>query len=215
MQKGTDVIGRAVVVATAACVVLLPPTLWAQDGTSIGGVTSAVRLGTLSENESQTGRWTGVDGHFRWGHFTVGGRILAGGLGGNPSRQDSDIRRSEISIRLRPRPWLHVGVQAEALRVSNDLVRSIGRMFGVGAAVKSGLGVPGLSATGAIAVYPITSVVASRSLARPRSLEVGMAYRVAGVPFEGHLSYLMETVDYKGASDLRIGGTTLGLRLLR
>jgi len=182
---------------------------------AIGGMAYFVQQGSTQENASQSGTWAGAEGSFPVGRVVLAARYMAGPLAGNPAHVDRSARETQLSVAYRLRPWLLLGAQAQATVIESDLSNAVARMYGVAAAVNSGLGLPGLRARAELAVYPVTSTVAARSLNLPRQVEVGIAYRPAFAPAELYLSYLMQNIDFKDAADLRLGGPLVAVRLGR
>ncbi len=85
-------------------------------------------------------------------------------------------------------------------------------MYGLGASVSTALGTPRVRGWAEVTVSPLTSVVASQPLGTPWWAEVGPGYQPSWAPLEVRFSYLLKTIDFRGALDQRLGGLLLGVR---
>ncbi len=192
---------------------LIGAPLAAQErGVRAGAVAYFASLGSASQKGYQSGTWVGLEGQVAKGRLALGVRGLRGTLGGDPVREDRDARQTDAWLTVRIQPWLQIGARGKAVAVSTSLANSVWRMYGAGASFSSAIGTPRLRGWADVAVYPITAVVASQNLGTPRSAEVGLAYRPSSAPVEFRFSYLLQTIDFKGALDQRLGGLLLVVR---
>lgn len=170
-----------------------------------------VRQGSDVEANSRSGTWAGAQGSVRVGRIDVQVRGLFGSLSGSSQGLAQRVRETGLGVTLALRPWLDVGLDAEAIRLSSDLATMVWRLYGVRAAVSHSLGFQGLTARAEFAVYPLTSVAAARPLRRPIRAEVGLSYATGLLPLEISLAYRVESIDFEDTNDLRLAGLLVGV----
>ena len=172
-----------------------------------------VRQGSDVDANSRSGTWVGAQAAVRAGRISVQVRGLLGSLSGSSTGLAQRVRETGMSVTIALRPWLGVGVDVEALRLSSDLAVMVWRLYGVRAAVSQPLGFPGLSGRAEFTIYPFTSVAAARPLRRPLRAEVGVSYATGLLPLEVSFGYRVESIDFEDTNDLRLAGLLVGVTL--
>ena len=170
-----------------------------------------VRQGTDVDANSRTGTWAGAQGSVREGRIDIQVRGLFGSLSGSSPGLAQRVRETGLGVTMPVRPWLDVGVDVEALRLSSDLAVMVWRLYGVRAAVSHSLGLRGLAGRAEFTIYPLTSVAAARPLRRPMRAEVGLSYVTPLLPLEVGFGYRVESIDFEDTNDLRLAGLLVGV----
>ncbi len=191
---------RAIVAGIALCAV--PILAAAQEVRVAGQAFNAQRRiyyrGTVYE---QTGLWYGGAGSMRLGPVRVGVGLLMGTAGGTDAANPSvKIRTTAVTAHYAPRPWLALGVQAEARRFESDAGVVVWRLIGANARVEPGLGVPGLRGIADISVLPASAVTGGSSLSMAVQATMGFAWSPGAGPWELRLAYRFERYDIASGS---------------
>ena len=123
------------------------------------------------------------------------------------------VRLTDAALAVRPRSWLALGVEAEALRSEEPGDTAVWRMAGPLVQVSTGLGLTGLTAQMDVAYFPLLGVAGLDSLALAARLQVGMAYTPPRLPVTVQIAYRRETFSF---TDTRapeaLGGLVLSAR---
>jgi len=180
---------------------------------SVGPTVYFVRQGSDADANSRTGTWAGAQGSVRVGRIDIQVRGLFGSLSGSSPGLAQRVRETGMGVTLALRPWLDLGVDVEALRLSSDLAVMVWRLYGVRAAVSQPLGFAGLTGRAEFTIYPLTSVAAARPLRRPMRAEVGVSYATGLLPLEVSFGYRVESIDFEDTNDLRLAGLLVGVTL--
>lgn len=152
------------------------------------------RLLYQSAELKQTGTWLGARASLshRSLRFEIG--THAGSLGGSadPSHPDRDVRTTLIAARVAVRPWLELGMAAEARRASSPAGASTWRTFGMTARAATDLGLRALRGFGELTMYPAasgTEIVAPTSASRGI---IGIQFGAPQSRVSGELAYRFE-----------------------
>ncbi len=142
----------------------------------------------------QTGTWLGLRGELATRQFRFELYTLAGSLGGSgdSSNPDRDARTTVAAARVAVRPWIDVGLAAEAWHFASAVSETTWRLFGPVARAEGDLGLPVLHGFAELTLLPLawgSSAVAPTSGARG---VVGLLFVPATSPFMLRLAYRFE-----------------------
>jgi hypothetical protein len=206
---------RRIAWLVAGVLVAVRPDAWAQASdrhwavwASASTLLARQEVGTEDE---LTGSWVGGGLEAEWRRFSFVARGHTGSLGSGT--EERHVRLTDISLRVRPQPWLSVGLEAEALRAADDVDTTVWRLVGPMAGVSAGLGVAGFSAEGEVAYFAIHGVAGVDRLSQAARVEVGMTYAPSRAPASVTLAFRRETFAF---SDDRpseaLGGLVMRVR---
>lgn len=183
-----------------AGVLVLAPRVGAAQGIAgdAGAFSMQRRLSYQSAVYEQTGVALGGTGTARLGPMALRVSGLFGTLKGDGTAANPDVKLRTTAVRLEVvvRPWLALGVVAEARRFEADAGVTTWKLFGAAARLEPDLGLAGLRGLADVAMMPAASVAGGPKAKMALQAIVGVSYQSPRGPLHLSIGYRFERYDF-------------------